>query len=209
MVILNVARTAWWHPHQLHTVLLQESGFSLLHLPAVAGPADWALSVCLLRRSLCVRHVQGPAGWQVLEDTALQSTQEVLPQQLQDVLVLALATLPDPALHGASQMRKLAQLLELPATRQLSTQSVQSLVDVALKVCVLSLQIEPRLFDQHWHPRLTTWLHSVVYMKLLRLHTMVRQAQSLCAARNHKALDPDPETCSCVQPCCNAGAPCI
>jgi hypothetical protein len=80
-----------------------------------------------------------------------------LPQQLQDVLLLAFALQSNPAdprPGGGGQpheLQQLVKLLELPAAEQLSTQSVQTLVDVALKVCVLCLQLEPGLGCLHWH----------------------------------------------------------
>jgi hypothetical protein len=105
------------------------------HLAAVAGPAMGCHAGLKLNRCLLCLQVQGPDGWRVAEGSDTQTTQELLPQQLQDMLVLALAALPDPGPHRAVfYMRKLAQLLELLPARRLSTQALQSIIDIAFKV---------------------------------------------------------------------------
>jgi hypothetical protein len=63
----------------------------------------------------------------------------VLPQQLQDVLMLALAALSDPERRGEG-LDQLLELLELPTAAQLDTQALQSLVNAAFKVSDVFLQ---------------------------------------------------------------------
>lgn len=67
---------------------------------------------------------------------------DVLLQQLQDVLVLALAVEQEDL--EKEQLDQLEQLLEFPAAQQLSSEALQHIVTVGIQVCVLMLSLQLR-----------------------------------------------------------------
>jgi hypothetical protein len=70
-------------------------------------------------------------------EAAQQAPNEVLPQQLQDVLLLALAMVPESVMSAEGlelSQHQLLELLRLPAAGQLSTGALLSLINNALKV---------------------------------------------------------------------------
>lgn len=98
--------------------------------------------------------MQGPDGWYASEDPTPAPRNEVLPQQLQDVLVLAVVMLRRPScdtfdenlvkfdghnchfLNGPeeSPLDSFAELMESSAARQISAHALHSLLNVAQKV---------------------------------------------------------------------------
>uniref|UniRef100_A0A383VKL8 Fanconi Anaemia group E protein C-terminal domain-containing protein n=1 Tax=Tetradesmus obliquus TaxID=3088 RepID=A0A383VKL8_TETOB len=74
----------------------------------------------------------GPEGWCVSEGPTATPPHDVLLQQLQDVLVLALKVQQEDL--EEEQLDQLEQLLELPAAQQLSPEALQHILDNGIQV---------------------------------------------------------------------------